>query len=300
MMLIVLTNYQVSLKVNNVYGCSSEITKNINVIEPAGIPYVSASPSIGCDSIRVRFKLHNVDFDTIYSIIWNFNNEITDNSTAPENILFKNITESKKSFPVMVNINDRYMILYDSLITVYRTVKAFFECKDSIVENNKIVKSCYHLDKLFDSESTYKYLWEVNDMFFSSNPRISIESYNIPDTVKVKLTVINNTYGCINEWSARQFFVPDILVPNVFTPNDDGINDYFIIDPYGTVDLEVKIFSRTGLLVFKSKGKKIIWNGLTENGETLPEGIYYYTITPLDKNDNFKRYNKSGFVYLLR
>jgi gliding motility-associated-like protein len=62
------------------------------------------------------------------------------------------------------------------------------------------------------------------------------------------------------------------LIPNVFTPNNDGVNDTFFIRnlPTGTI---VRIVSRWGKVVFESNNYQNDWNG----GE-YPDGIYYYTV----------------------
>lgn len=69
-------------------------------------------------------------------------------------------------------------------------------------------------------------------------------------------------------------------IPNTFSPNGDGINDKWVIkylDTYPTA--KVKVFTRTGQLVFQSYGYTTPWNG-TMNGKTLPLDTYYYIIEP--------------------
>ncbi len=69
-------------------------------------------------------------------------------------------------------------------------------------------------------------------------------------------------------------------IPNTFSPNGDGINDKWVIkylDTYPTC--KIKVFTRTGQLVFQSYGYRTPWNG-TMNGKTLPLDTYYYIIEP--------------------
>ena len=72
----------------------------------------------------------------------------------------------------------------------------------------------------------------------------------------------------------------DIYIPNVFSPNDDGINDVFAMS-FGS-DLEVtamtgSIFDRWGNLVYSSEAIPFQWDGLYANDEVLP-GVYVYHI----------------------
>ena len=67
-------------------------------------------------------------------------------------------------------------------------------------------------------------------------------------------------------------------IPNVFSPNSDGINDVWAIQNLNTYpDATVAIFNRYGQTVFSSIGYLIPWDG-KYNGGDLPVGTYYYII----------------------
>jgi gliding motility-associated-like protein len=107
------------------------------------------------------------------------------------------------------------------------------------------------------------------------------------------------------------------VLPSVFTPNGDGLNDLFHpcdsttaeqlqkdnCPPYKNVkDIDMKIFDRWGLLVFQTSDKNVNWNGKNQkNKKDCPEGVYYYTCTV-----NFFRLNGTesmelnGYVHLIR
>ncbi|KIA95374.1 hypothetical protein OC25_05880 [Pedobacter kyungheensis] len=69
----------------------------------------------------------------------------------------------------------------------------------------------------------------------------------------------------------------EIVVPNSFSPNGDGVNDYWQIKAMGSTDL-VKVFNRNGNIIFQSKGYTIPWDG-TLAGKPVPVGTYFYLIT---------------------
>jgi len=87
-----------------------------------------------------------------------------------------------------------------------------------------------------------------------------------------------------------------LAVPNVFTPNGDGVFDFFEVSTTGTSMLVFKVFTRTGALVYQTKASYIKWDGKNENGNELPEGIYYYIIEDIYKNYE----NAKGFLYIFR
>ncbi|MBN2779160.1 MAG: gliding motility-associated C-terminal domain-containing protein [Bacteroidales bacterium] len=69
------------------------------------------------------------------------------------------------------------------------------------------------------------------------------------------------------------------ILPNVFTPNDDGINDLFQpIPPYYFVEkIDIQIFNRWGLLMFETEDPDINWDGrYYKNGKLVTDGVYYY------------------------
>jgi gliding motility-associated-like protein len=86
-----------------------------------------------------------------------------------------------------------------------------------------------------------------------------------------------------------------IIVPNAFSPNDDAINDKWIIDGLDTYPESVtEVYNRWGQMVFRSKGYSVAWNG-TYNGKPLPVGTYYYII---DRKNNFEL--MKGWVLIVR
>ena len=71
---------------------------------------------------------------------------------------------------------------------------------------------------------------------------------------------------------------PNFTLPNTFTPNGDGANDFFIPYPYCFIEsIELAIFNRWGQLVYETKDPNINWTGENLNGRELPAGTYYYT-----------------------
>lgn len=92
-----------------------------------------------------------------------------------------------------------------------------------------------------------------------------------------------------------------IEIPNVFTPNGDGINDTFNFSIVGASDVNFTIYNRWGNLVQNSTlgtHTNVLWDGRTTSGEACNEGIYFYTLQYTDiKGDTQK---KNGYVSLFR
>ena len=101
---------------------------------------------------------------------------------------------------------------------------------------------------------------------------------NTSTTTTYTLTVVS-PHGCAA--STDQVLVKvyeKILIPNAFSPNGDGINDTWDVDPLALFDEAVtEIYNRNGQVVYRTRGYNMPWNG-TSNGRPLPVGTYYYVI----------------------
>jgi gliding motility-associated-like protein len=80
--------------------------------------------------------------------------------------------------------------------------------------------------------------------------------------------------------SVRVKVLPELVMPNAFSPNGDGNHDIWDIPGLNTYPAAiVQVFNRYGQKVFESKGYTVAWDG-TFQGKLLPSGTYYYVIHP--------------------
>ena len=142
------------------------------------------------------------------------------------------------------------------------------------------------------SGNRLKYLW--TPATYLNNVSVLQPVTTPADDITYTLTV-TSADGCT---AADQVFIKVLktpTIPNVFTPNGDGVNDKWVIQylesyPGATVD----IFNRYGSLVYHTLGYPKPWDGTYKGGD-LPAGTYYYVINP--KNG---RKQITGFVDIVR
>ncbi|MGN6179251.1 MAG: gliding motility-associated C-terminal domain-containing protein [Mucilaginibacter sp.] len=120
-------------------------------------------------------------------------------------------------------------------------------------------------------------------------PFTAINNTNSP--VKANVTVVpepsGNSLKCAGipfiftitvEPSSNTGITQNIIVPNTFTPNGDGVNDTWEIKSLGNYPkCTVAIYNRWGEKLYSSIGYPIPWDG-TYKGVNLPVGTYYYII----------------------
>ena len=123
-----------------------------------------------------------------------------------------------------------------------------------------------------------------------------------PDSTQ--LFTLNISDGCNQEISDSTLVWNQCPIENIniFTPNSDGINDFFApinLDDYPNPS--VLIYNRWGKLVYVNEDYQNDWTGLHyESNDELKEGIYYYIIDPESKKYNYNSTLISGYVHLIR
>lgn len=89
-------------------------------------------------------------------------------------------------------------------------------------------------------------------------------------------------------------------IPNVFTPNDDGFNDWLVAKTSGLVEkVDFKIFNRNGLMLFKTSDPKLNWDG-TYKGKIVSPGVYFYQCNVTERRiTGLETFHISGFVHVI-
>jgi gliding motility-associated-like protein len=158
-----------------------------------------------------------------------------------------------------------------------------------------------------------KYLWNFGD---GSPDSISVLQdpgphiyYKPKDGYNITLSIESDLH-CIDSVSSEKIVVDpsELHIPNVFTPDGDGINDRFMVESKSLRYISVEVFSRSGLKVyaFSGEGESLRtwtgWDGTINNTsvEASP-GVYFYIIHAFGWDDiDYNGKEQRGFVYLYR
>lgn len=88
-----------------------------------------------------------------------------------------------------------------------------------------------------------------------------------------------------------------VMIPNVFTPNGDGINDYYDVGTPSADLYRMEIYDRWGVMVFMSTDPVHKWDGMY-NKDRATEGVYYYILHYI--NCASEEVHDTGFLHLER
>ena len=123
-----------------------------------------------------------------------------------------------------------------------------------------------------------------------------VASPSVTTTYSVKISTGPTCFA--NDTVTIHVIAPIISFPNVFSPNNDGVNDTYVITNKGYKKISCTIYNRWGLLLAEWDALAKAWDGKTSSGNEVPEGTYFYIANAVKNNGDASEYK--GFIELLR
>lgn len=126
------------------------------------------------------------------------------------------------------------------------------------------------------STDTIKSYWTFNDNFLKDSSNYFIRPYNGSGSYTVTLVALGKN-GC-NDTLSYGFRISDtsgVTLPNIFSPNDDNVNDLFQPIVRGIYSLNAWIYNREGVLISSWDRVEGSWDGYTTSGLKCVEGQYF-------------------------
>lgn len=248
-------------------------TATINIYEMSK-PLPIVQPSlISCDSNQV----HNIDLSSnvCESCTYTWSDGTTGHTYSGNT---PNFSVSIQNYCGTEVVNYNYNVI---------TVLADINVQDSVGD--------YPFEVQFNSNSigsSFNWNFDNGNSSIDQNPT---EVFNIPGEYNVVLSV--SEQGCTATTTQKIIVIGELftnaIIPNVFTPNKDGINEFFKIETINGKDLRGMIFNRWGNKVAELEGLDSSWNGDNNNS-----GTYYYVVEVDFINDTTKIYE--GHIKLIR
>jgi len=253
--------------------CSDNFTMEVLV---DALPNVNFTSNVvgGCQTLDVLFSVSDAGPNALY--IWNFG----DGSVSSDPINTSYAYVNYGIYDVALSITDSSgcsnSMTYQNYIDVYERPVADFDYTPEEVDDVQSTVQFYNTS----SAVAVNYFWSFGDggTSYQEDP---IYEYTAPGYYRVKLSV-SSVFGCLDT-AINYIKYKDVIfmyVPNAFTPNGDGRNDFFQVKAMGEVDLfSMKIFDRWGELVFETKDINEPWVGNYQNGDYyLTTGVFSYLI----------------------
>ncbi len=278
-----------AVTVTDINGCSGSTAANFIVNQTPVISFTNDT-SLTCDVPKINF-INYSSYPPGSQFTWDFGDNSGSNNPSPSHIY-----NQPGTYTVSLNITTPAGCTADASQSVDITFFPLAEAK-FIADPN--VTNVFNARVQFIDQSDYavSWLWDFNDgnRSVEQNP---VHYFEKIGNYKVTL-VVTNVAGCPDLYSSEVVVNP-FYIPNAFTPNSDGINDYFFNAGY-VLDVKsyrLAVFNRWGQKVFSTGDFNEFWNGYDANGNTAPEGVYVYSIDVVTKGG--KEHNFNGTVSLVR
>jgi len=263
------------------------IFDTITLIELHPLPPVNITSNVidGCQPLIVNFAETSPEEGQQY--FWNFGDSLKDTVKYPIH-LYPNYGTYNVWLTVISVWGCDSTMYKPNYITVYPKPIADFSATPEVLKAT--VDSTFTI--LFLDNSTWANYWNWNfaDPGSGSNDSSTLEnvyhSFSKEGIFTVRL-IVTTYHGCKDTTTRQVELIDDRLkYSNVFTPNGDGVNDYFEVkncEKY--YDSKLVVFNRWGIKIFERYYYKNDWNA-----EGIPDGTYYFIFEP---GPGFKIYQGS-------
>jgi gliding motility-associated-like protein len=296
----VVGTYTVTLDITSNNGCVNSTTSDVTIYPNPVIDFSSPNPD-GCTTWCPDFVNNSsIASGSINSYLWNLGDGTASTDATPIHC-YTNNTLVDVSYTVSVTMTSDFGCSTTAtefdLITVYPTPVAAFS-------NDPLEGTVYDPTINFINQSLISetYDWDFAGLGTSEEEH---PTFTFPDqdsgTYNVCLHV-ESIHGCLND-TCQDVYIQgfsNLYIPNSFTPDGDGVNDFFMPSIYGFSEDEYNfmVFDRWGLLLFKTDNIQGSWDGVYKSMPCQQDG-YVWKLQAKDKYTG-EKVEKIGHVMLLR
>lgn len=283
-------------------GCGTPPVSNtvLVAVNPLPIVVFSSDTNSGCAPLCVTFEDESVLLSgTVSGWSWSVENKSINNLPSPVNC-FNTPGVYDVSLEVTSDKGCVNSITYDDYITVYGYPEADFSVQP---ETATILDPIFYFSDQ-SSGSPVSHHWSFDDKNDATAVDIVNPSYTYSDTGSycVQL-IVANEFTCKDTAVKCVKVIPDwtIYVPNTFTPNNDGENDFFAAIGTNIIGFEMWIYDRWGNEIYHCTNINEPWNGIVQHGtsnEVAPIDTYVWVIS---FTDVFKQpHRQTGHINLIK
>lgn len=268
--------YTATLTITDEFGCTDDttLTDYLIVNGPSGTPVWTSSGDV-CDP---TIQLEILDPVGITSAMWDLGNGDTIPNIDPFDYTY---TSSGDYIPLVTLSDDNGCFIPYTLppVTIHiNDLNAYFEA--SMLEGEVTEPFTFYDYSTYNPDPIEFWEWDFGDAVITNTTGDDITyGFDVMGTQDVMLTVYD-TLGCSDSYAIQVVLTANFFIPNVFTPNEDGINDFFQLD-YDVFDTyDFFILNRWGNVVARGLEHQgnVMWNGTDEQGNACSEGVYFYKL----------------------
>ncbi|MCD4791640.1 MAG: gliding motility-associated C-terminal domain-containing protein [Bacteroidales bacterium] len=244
------------VNVENIYtNCKNSDTINIVFSD---IPEIDlGNDTIFCENTSFLIDTYN----DAYTYLWQDNSTESYFSADDEGTYFVIVT------------NEDGCTNSDTISLSFKYIPRFsFPAADTLLCEGIVLNLIYNFE---DAE----YLWQDGS---------TDNSFLITEEGTYKLTTENICGTWSDSMNVEYHYCGDIYIPNIFSPNIDGINDLFLIKGIEEEDWKLIIYNRWGQEVRHYDSYDNTWDGKDMFGKDLAHSVYYYILSNIKSGELYK------------
>ncbi len=288
--------FEIKLTVIDEFNCTDSITGMIEWRPAPAILIVSPETAASCAPLATTFNNLSWPIDSTYSFTWDYGDGSMMSNIMSPNHEYLEAGVYDVAISVESPIGCYVDTVFQNLITVEAPPKANFDYSP-----NELTQFDATIDLKDKSERAVSWRWFFDEL---DSTWVQDPTYVFADTGQhtVRL-IVQDFYGCVDTMLQIVDVIPQVtyFLPNAFSPNGDGENDFFsakgIVDEMLT--FELNIFDRWGGLLFSTSNPNFEWNGNHQHdGKMISKGVYVYLMNYTTKRG--KQFQKQGYVSIIR
>ncbi|MFT5859722.1 MAG: gliding motility-associated-like protein [Flavobacteriaceae bacterium] len=268
--------YSASLTITDEFGCTSDtsLLDYLTIFGPSADPQWSSAGDI-CGQTFTFSAANQVNVNNIQ---WVLGDGTTVFSTDP----FDHSYLPNSTYTPTVIISDslgcEVIMPLPQITVIDNGMNAFFAASPS----EGTIGTLFVLDEASTSTALPIDTWTwyfLGDTLTSFTGDDIIQNFGLPGTYPITL-LIEDANGCYDTYSSQVIVTNDFHPPNVFTPNGDGVNEYFSLEFPIFESFNIVILNRWGNVVHQRDGATGVelWDGLTQGGLSVADGVYFYRL----------------------
>ena len=283
--------YNIALRLIDTSYCNSPDSATVQLRIAANVKAQFETPPYGCVPYSAVFTNTSLAGQQFF---WDFGDGTTSTDESPVHVYNTPGTYVIKMIATDTSTCNKIDSTQQSIVVSAAPTAGFTFDPQVPKENTPFVFTNFSL-----GANLYKWTFGDGDSIVTSKRDTLISHiYNATGTYNVCL-IAYNQYGCTDTvcQAVSAIIIPLVDVPNAFTPNGDGSNDFVRVRGFGIIKMDWRIYNRWGALVFESNTQTQGWDGKYK-GQLQPQEVYVYVLD-ISFSDGTK-YRKKGDITLLR
>lgn len=266
-------------------ACNNTVSSIVPIVVNQ-LPVINLAPlsGVGCSETTVNFANNSINTGVQY--LWDFGDGSTSTQINPSHSY--NVSGT---YSINVLVTSAYGCTNKANTTcsiiIYPGTQAQFTAE--AIDGTTISPKYNFINNSVNATSQ---IWYFGDGTTSTQKNPPAHIYSAKGEYMVKLVTITQN-GCRDSISIPVEIKPEftLYIPNAFTPDGNGNNDYFTAKGQEIIEFHMMIFNRWGELIYQTEDMAKGWDGKAKEGaELVQTGVYVYKIEVRDFTQKYHNY----------